>query len=241
MLFPIETLCLQTAFHGLFVYAHNSGTWFVSCIVMCYVVFPYALFIIRNISKKNLWIMLSLLVFILLYSPYVQLKLSLPSLYDNPIFRIMEFLIGIILFFIWERYRMVKFVQILFTRFAIAFELLFLIIGITLLRKVGLPHDFMLHSIIALPTFCFLIFSLTGTKEILQHNKYLPYMSNLTLPFFLAQLFFVPLSTRVLLIISCNSNGIKIAVSFIICLLISIMLHELVQKRLKNYLFSKLL
>ena len=45
---PIEILGLQSAFSSLFGYSHNGGTWFISCILLCYVFFP----LIQNIVKQ---------------------------------------------------------------------------------------------------------------------------------------------------------------------------------------------
>ena len=41
VLAPIEILGLQSVFHSLFNVSHNGGTWFVSCILICYAVYPF--------------------------------------------------------------------------------------------------------------------------------------------------------------------------------------------------------
>ena len=40
VLIPIEILGLQTVFCSLFGETHNGGTWFISCLIFCYAVFP---------------------------------------------------------------------------------------------------------------------------------------------------------------------------------------------------------
>lgn len=39
-LFPIETLAIQTWFNSLLGYLHNGGTWFVSCLLIAYFIYP---------------------------------------------------------------------------------------------------------------------------------------------------------------------------------------------------------
>lgn len=41
LLFPIEALCLQSTFASLFGVTHNGGTWFISCIMLAYLVYPF--------------------------------------------------------------------------------------------------------------------------------------------------------------------------------------------------------
>jgi len=41
ILAPIEVLCIQTVFNGSFQLSHNGGTWFLSCLVLCYLFYPF--------------------------------------------------------------------------------------------------------------------------------------------------------------------------------------------------------
>lgn len=53
ILIPIETLCLQTIFTSLFTVSHNGGTWFISCIMICYLVFPLITLLIGKMSSRT--------------------------------------------------------------------------------------------------------------------------------------------------------------------------------------------
>lgn len=52
LLFPIEMLGLQTVYHTILDYTHNSGTWFISCLLICYLVYPLIQEIYKQISTK---------------------------------------------------------------------------------------------------------------------------------------------------------------------------------------------
>lgn len=59
LLFPIEVLGIQAIFPGsLFAYAHNSGTWFVSCIFFSYLLYPIILMATRNLKRSTLFVLL---------------------------------------------------------------------------------------------------------------------------------------------------------------------------------------
>ena len=53
ILFPIETLGIQSVYSTLFPFSHNGGSWFISCILICYFVFPLLNILTRELSDKN--------------------------------------------------------------------------------------------------------------------------------------------------------------------------------------------
>lgn len=97
ILMPIEILGLQSVFTSIFSVSHNGGTWFVSCILLCYLIYPFAQEIIKQISLKSKIKMLLLSVLVLLWSPFIVWKFQTGAIYSNPFFRILEFIIGILL------------------------------------------------------------------------------------------------------------------------------------------------
>ena len=101
LLAPIELLGLQTVFHSIFGYAHNGGTWFVSCILFCYMFFPFVYNLVRELNIKAKVICGFTLGCILIYSPFLAEYLKIKDIYSNPYFRVLEFVIGILLCSIW--------------------------------------------------------------------------------------------------------------------------------------------
>ena len=41
ILFPVELFTTQSTFTTLFPYSHNGGTWFISCLIICYLAYPF--------------------------------------------------------------------------------------------------------------------------------------------------------------------------------------------------------
>ena len=54
LLAPIEILGLQSVFSTIFHISHNNGTWFVSCLMLCYLIYPYIQEILKQIQIKDL-------------------------------------------------------------------------------------------------------------------------------------------------------------------------------------------
>ena len=73
LLFPIEALCLQSTFSSLFGVTHNGGTWFISCIMLAYLIYPFMQTIFRHLNNKIKIIILLkfLLVIIIIYSKFI--------------------------------------------------------------------------------------------------------------------------------------------------------------------------
>lgn len=60
LLLPLELLGIQAPFHGSMLIGHNSGTWFVSCLLFCYLLFP----LMAEITKKTKKILRLLYLFL---------------------------------------------------------------------------------------------------------------------------------------------------------------------------------
>lgn len=240
LLFPIETLGLQTTLTSLFNYSHNGGTWFISCILLCYAIFPYLMFIAKNITKKSRWWVLIVIAFILLWAPVVQHKFDLARIYDNPFYRILEFSIGLLLCqFYTELKGRVNY--IIFSNLLLTIEICLLVVGVTVAVKIGIPQDYMLYSYLALPLFSLMIVTLAGSNTLIfAKSNIIQYMSEISFEFFLAQMFLWSISREIIALLGFDGNLHKIIVSLTVCSLIAVSLHELVQKRLKKILNSKI-
>lgn len=96
VLTPIEMLGIQSFFNTLFGILHNGGTWFVSCILVCYFAYPIIQMVISDLDFKMKIITLYMLYFILVYSDYVVMRFSMEGNYSNPLFRVLEFACGVL-------------------------------------------------------------------------------------------------------------------------------------------------
>lgn len=244
VLFPIELLGLQSVFSSLFNYSHNGGTWFISCILICYLVFPFILLIGKQLSNKGRIALCLLCTSILLWSPFVQIQCKTSWIYPNPFFRLLEFSIGSMVYMIQtstnENLWLYGVLRKRVTPFAI---FTILISVVTIARNIGIPGDKMLFNWIALPSFVLLIVSLSYNPfRKWQNNKVILYFSNISFTFFLCQVLPIwKVSDIIGKLLATETNISKILISFIMCLVGSCLIHELIENPISNYLRKKLL
>lgn len=239
VLLPIELLGIQTFFSSLFTFSHNGGTWFISCILICYLVFPYIAVCIRQMKEKRKLLVVLLCAFILLYAPFVEYMFSTQSIYSNPIFRLLEFTIGCILASEVNRIRESKFGKIIASKILLMIESLILIICVTVVYELGIGRgNYMLYSWICLPIFSLMILGTANLKwKHSDNSKIILYLSTISYAFFLAQFFVWPIMKQ----ININSNSLKIVISIVLCTTIAIGMHEVVERPSKTILTKLLL
>ncbi len=151
LLAPIELMGIQNVFPGTFKLTHNGGTWFISCILICYFAFPYLSGIIGQLSAKGSMLLIGILSMILLYAPFVVHFFGLVSIYDNPFLRGFEFTIGMALASLKEKSGKWG---MLAKPIALIMELIILIAGVETAWRLGLARgNYMLYSWIGLLVF----------------------------------------------------------------------------------------
>ena len=68
LLAPVELLGLQSVL-SMFSVSHNGGTWFISCILICWLLYPFIQEITRQLSLRANLAAIAVMGFVLLYSP----------------------------------------------------------------------------------------------------------------------------------------------------------------------------
>lgn len=145
ILFPIGTLGIQSVFAILFPYPHNGGSWFISCILICYFLFPLIETMTKELTIKTRLKVILVIGLILLYSPFVQHYFDLQTIYSNPFFRVLEFSIGVMVsqMNIHENTGN-KLVLFLRKPSICLLTVICLVTGVSIAYYIGIPHDFML-------------------------------------------------------------------------------------------------
>ena len=243
LMFPIQTLGIQSQCSTLFYHAHNGGTWFISCLLASYFVFSLVHIILENLNVKQNVVLLSILVFVLLWSTFVQIFVGTNSIYDNPFFRFLEFSIGMILYKLWERMRNNKQFDRIFNWPLVIAVTGLLIVSISIAYSIGIPGHYMLYSWSALPCFIIMILCLANLQiPQLQDSKVVRYASSISYTFFLAQCIGLwRFSKDIVRLTGIDDNLFKIAISFVLCTVISVLLHELIERPASKYLKFKYL
>lgn len=239
VLLPTELVGLQAAFSSLYLYSHNSATWFISCILFCYLIFPFLLECVKQMSARARLMLMMFAGAFLLYSPFVVNMFEQLSTYANPVFRLMEFFIGMILAsFAEEMQGRAAIRKVLSSKIVLLLELAALVEGVKLLYGLGIGiGDYMLYSWIALPIFCLMLFGLAQASfPVLEKSKTIRYLSSISYVFFLAQFFTWPVTGKIVEITGYNSTLFKCTVSLAICLAISVLMYEAVEKPCRRFL-----
>lgn len=229
ILLPVELLGIQSFFDGsLFQYAHNSGTWFISCLLICYFLFPFVKVLVNAIGKRGMIIGASALLFLLAYLQYLPDGFECGKLYTNSYIRLLEFVLGVILACLnTDEDYCPKWLKMIRSKFVMVITAVLLIVGLSLCIHYKVHGELLI--MICLST---LFISLGSIKES-DNKKYkiLLYLSALTYAFFLSQFFVWNPFKFFQLHYGVVGDAIRIPVCFAACLIISIVLYEVVEKR----------
>jgi peptidoglycan/LPS O-acetylase OafA/YrhL len=241
VLIPIETLGLQSVFTTLFPISHNGGTWFISCLLICYLTFPFVSECLKQVQFKTRVALIIIASFILLYSPFVTYMFDLSDIYSNPFFRFLEFLIGASLASMMNELKNKNVLRkYLFRKITIIVEMVVMIVGVTLGVKLNVSlGNYMLYSWICLPIFILMLPSLAGVDfKRIQNSKLVSYLSAISYDFFLAQFFVWSIMKKIVAITGINNNVFNILVSLLVCVLIAMVIHEIIEKPSKKVLMK---
>lgn len=241
ILFPVEVLGIQSVFSTLFSFSHNPGSWFISCILICYFLFPLLHGISKKMTDRSRIILICVLSAILLYSPLVQHYFQLQKIYSNPFFRALEFSIGILVSQLNIVTRPCKMILFMRKPLMCIMSLVVLVGVVTVARMYNIPADYMLYNWVALPCFISLMVSL-GSYNFpkIQKSKVMKYLSELSFCIFLGQIIYVWYVVKYALqFIGFESNLIKITVSFLLVFCIANVLHYFVEVPSSKFLRRK--
>lgn len=239
LLLPIEALGLQTTFTSLFGVTHNGGTWFISCLLLGYLVYPFLQTVVRQLDTKEKVILLICLVGIELWAIIVRNIFHTEWLYENPFYRAIEFAIGLIVADInlTTDGRMVSVLRSWWIMIGVGVVML---IGVSYVERKCEINDLMLLNWIVLPCFILMLFSL-GSNRVswLERSKVLCYASKISYAFFLSQYFVWRCGRWFIKIVGYDANWVRILFTFTLCVVISVLMYELVQKRIAGWIRIK--
>lgn len=241
LLLPIETLGLQSTFSSLSNISHNGGTWFISCLLLSYVLYPFLQSICKMLRFKNEIILLLVIIVIDIWATIVSMHFKTAGLYANPFYRTIEFACGLILADLNIRNDYPK-LNIFRDRKALITSIIFFVGGVSIMRYYLRIDDYMQYNWLALPCFSVMLLSLGTIKiPLLENVKSIGYLGKISYAFFLSQ-FFVWTITRIITEwVGYDYNWLRISLSLVLCLLISIIMYEVVQRPIEKYIKPKIL
>lgn len=193
IIIPSEILCIHGFFPQLFLIAGNDGTWFISCIIFSYLLFPFLCLMVRSTKRVKLAYFLIYLFIIYIVALSYKFKIDFLYLHINPIFRMFEFLIGMFLAKIFIQHKHTKTnnysVFIAISSVLIMSGLMFLLNPQNRFQE--FIHSLTFYSFITIPVFSIVIYSLAVYKNKFTHflaqSQILKKLAKLTLPFYIWQ------------------------------------------------------
>lgn len=248
---PVELTLLQSWFSGTFSYSHNDGTWFISCLVACYAVYPLIQMFIRKLNKA--WSMIWLVILYILCAsiPMMVWHLGIPDVYANPILRLMQFTAGALLTMFIKRNKKSQAVK----GIVLVSSLLLLVYEITCLTQIGFGIEnyvYVVYGYFTFIIFCLIIVcsvNLELSADIERcpcfNNKTISMITNISqyaYSIFMAQ-FFVRIFTQKIVytfpdFFGTYANWKKIICATLICAVIAVLFREVIEKKCYRAIIS---
>lgn len=238
---PVELVMLQSVYDGSFGVLHNGGTWFISCIFICYLVYPYLYQIIHGNGLKSNIVLLAFCYCVSSYAFLPVYVFDFQDIYANPFFRICEFLCGMLVAYFFEsrRERQCRFYKIV----VVSLLLLMLVFGITVGVRFGI-RIVNAYNFIAIPVFGFTLYfcaRIEWSYKITRFRKLISVLSENSYAFFLSQFFCFDILKWLMnrtSFFSVNENMKKFFVSLSVACAITAVLHYGIEKPVKAALYK---
>ena len=239
LLFPVEALGLQTTFTSLFCVTHNGGTWFVSCILLAYFIYPFLQTVSKQLKGRYKVLLLLLLIFVDVWGAVISHKFHTAEIYDNPFYRIVEFACGLLVADINIEYDN-KLLKALRSWGILIGSSVALLVGVSLMRHYLHYEDYMLYNVLVLPCFAVMLFSLGALKmPLLEKSKGVSYLSKISYAFFLAQFFAWDFGRKAIEWIGLNNKLWRVIYTLSFCIIVSALAYELIQKPISHLILKK--
>ena len=232
----IEIIGLQSFFNTSFLgNTTYTSTWFISCILVCYIIFPFLKTIIRKQQKRILVFVYIILTVFLSYSFFISYVFGDVDLYHNVFIRAIEFTMGVIVYF--YQARVIGFTQKKFYLMKSSLIFVLYIIVISTINSINLKPYIYETLNETTSTIAFSVMLLTFSHIDINDSKVISFLSDISYSFYLSQVIVYDMCKNIMVEKTLevtnlvNSNITRVIVFFVDCFLVSIILHELVEKR----------
>ncbi len=239
IMFPVEILLLQQFIPGARNYGCNSLTWFLSCLLLCYLLFPFIKSILEQIdSHKTKRKIGAALYIIAAVMPFIVHFMEYEWVYNNPYFKLLEFVLGMMTADYYFTGKKKEKAGSLFIGGGAA---VLLVVAVTLLNNRGIG-TYASYIFFTLPLFIILIYEMAlakpdGLLVRVSKSKVVGYLSSISYALYLAQAFLIDIGEK-----AAKFNSlVNIIIMSLMMLVIAVILYEAVQKPCKKLLDRRLL
>lgn len=218
LLIPFELFGITSAFDGSF--SVSQGDWFVSCMLLCYFLFPLLQMLIQKLSDRNMKCMLLILYVISSLAPVTASICGFSRTYPNPFFRMLQFAMGMMLVSLIERIEIKSYARIAIS--TICFMMLVFVVSFLHARDWG---SYGSYEFITIPVWSIMIILLAYPFS--SHGivaKIVLHLSRISYAFYLMQVWCYGIALCLVSKIELHSlllnhNSIVLCVSFLTCLI----------------------
>lgn len=228
-LFPLEVTGTHSFFDSLFDYLHNGTTWFISCLLLSYFLYPYLQQLVNYLNiRKRMCILLALLIF-LTYLGFSFEWFNISFAYTNPLFRCFEFSFGIIICSLVKFSENSKYNKLYLFMFIFLLALMFIIIYFNILYLCL----FLKYILLGLIIYVSSLYVYDKEKK----YKFLQFLSKMTYSFYILQdLIWSKNEMLNRHIQSIDNNYLRIFIFFLILFVMSIFVTYVYQVKTNQYL-----
>lgn len=236
---------IQAWYPSLFFLWNDGGSWSLSVEMFCYVLFPLLIVLIGTLSLRKLLVLL-LAVYILSVLPGLAAilydsKPLFPTIYALPIYRLPEFIVGMIMCYLFLKYKLSH--TQLMSILLLTTTAIFCWLGFKISNTAYIVNN----NILIIPAFALVIFCLanlrTGWLFTLFNSRPAIFLGNVSYSFYLLQGFFIIPVYKFYKLLAGHfffANNTMITITlFILSFLLSSASYLLVEKPCRRYLIAR--
>lgn len=232
---PVEILGIQTIFNSLFTVLHNGGTWFVSCLIISYFIYPILQNVLEYLRLRSKVILLTIALLLIVYLPFVQVRFGCEGLYSNPYYRAIQFMFGVVLASLKDNLYEKAVKHKNYICIGVCFLCIF-IVCVDSYKNILLLKNW---NIIFIAIGIYLATFIEYDK--LDNSKILRYCNKLTYGFFIWQLILWKPSLYIIEKMNLFDWEYKVIIPFVLLVIITIVMHELYEKPVQRFCNKKVI
>lgn len=247
-IFFTNIFLIQGWFPQLFSYWNDNASWSLSVEAFCYVLFPIILYGLQLVNeKKLLLVLLVAYIFTILpgiaYLLYPENAPTMPTIYALPIFRLSEFVVGMVvaLFFIRQK----KCPEYVFLKVFVALFLMFIYLGFI---ASYMPKIYIINNFIVVPVFALCIYWLAskskGYMVVFFGNRFFRLLGEASYCLYLLQVLFIYIYKDYSKTIQhyfplAHHNSVVWFIIVLFSIVFSIIAHFIIEKPLRRIIIER--
>jgi len=204
----------------------NGATWSLTVEMFLYFLFPFLILL----SAKSPKILIASLLIAAITSFNIYSDKS-EYIYANPVFRLADFMCGIGFYFLNDKFKGVKFANLLHSAIVV------LLICVCI--KLGNDYQYMGGQFVIVPLFGAWIAMVYHSKSIIYNNKILEYLGLISYSFYLWHFFAMELVKKLFKIYPDISVHLLFLFAFTINLGVSSLSYHLIEERARKFILVK--